>query len=747
MTGLASQRRGRLGALMRERCAGKYSQVRQEMNVRKLLLVCALVVIVGAWFAVGLDRYLQFDALKGLRDQAQAGFAEAPVRTVALFFVAYVVMAALSIPGAAVMTVLSGAIFGLGAGTLVVSLASTLGATLAMLIGRYLLRPLVRERFARQAARMDRGIHDEGALYLLALRLVPVFPFFAVNLAMALTAMRAWTYAWLSMLGMFPGTVVFVNAGTELGQLDSLEGIVAPEFIIAFSLLGIVPLVVKRLVDGWRRRRLFAGFSKPKQFDQNLVVIGAGAAGLVSAYIAAAVKAKVMLVERHQMGGDCLNTGCVPSKALIRAAKAAHEIRTAGALGVHASEPQVEFAEVMATIRDRIAQIEPHDSVARYESLGVTCAAGHAEIVSPWCVCVDGREVTTRAIIIAAGARPAMPPVPGLADAAPLTSDTLWDLEALPEHLTVMGGGPIGCELAQAFARLGSRVTLVEMAERVLARESTRASQIVAESLRNDGVNLLLNARVAEVSGDSSGGQTTVVMDAGEQHIQHDRLLVAVGRVPNTEGFGLERLGITTAKGGVVETDEYLQTLFPNIYACGDVAGPFQFTHTAAHQAWYAAVNALFGSLKRFRADYRVIPRVTYTAPEVASVGISHAQALAAKLDVEVTTYELDDLDRAIVDNEARGFVEVITPTGKDQILGATVVGAHGGELLATLALAMRHRLGLKKILGTVHAYPTFMEANKFVAGQWSRAHLPARLLRWVAAYHTWLRGRPGKLP
>lgn len=711
------------------------------MNIRKLLLIGALVALVAAWFALGLERYLQFEELKALRDQAQAAFEQAPLRTVAAFFVAYVVMAALSIPGAAVMTVLSGAIFGLGAGTLVVSLASTLGATLAMLIGRYLLRPLVRERFARQAERMDQGIRDEGAFYLLALRLVPVFPFFAVNLAMALTAMRAWTFAWLSMIGMFPGTVVFVNAGTELGELDSLEGILAPEFIIAFSLLGVVPLIVKRLVDAWRQRRLYAGFEKPTHFEQNLVVIGAGAAGLVSAYIAAAVKAKVMLMERRHMGGDCLNTGCVPSKALIRAAKAAHEIRTAGTLGVHAQEPRIDFQEVMATIQARIAAIEPHDSVERYESLGVTCVAGHAQILSPWRVAIDGREVTTRSIIIAAGARPAMPPVPGLAEAEPLTSDTLWGLDALPERLTVMGGGPIGCELAQAFARLGAQVTLVEMSDRVLARESTRASEMIGESLRNDGVKLLLSTRVTRVSGDASGGETTVETDTGEHVVPHDRLLVAVGRVPNTEGFGLEALGITTAQGGVVETDEYLQTLFPNIYACGDVSGPFQFTHTAAHQAWYAAVNALFGTFKRFRADYRVIPRVTYTAPEVASVGITRDEASAAGLDVEVTTYELDDLDRAIIDNEAHGFVEVISPRGKDQILGATVVGAHGGELLATLVFAMRHGLGLKKILGTVHAYPTFMEANKFVAGQWSREHLPHRLLRWVERYHAWRRG------
>ena len=711
------------------------------MNIRKLLLIGALVALVAAWFALGLERYLQFEELKALRDQAQAAFEQAPLRTVAAFFVAYVVMAALSIPGAAVMTVLSGAIFGLGAGTLVVSLASTLGATLAMLIGRYLLRPLVRERFARQAERMDQGIRDEGAFYLLALRLVPVFPFFAVNLAMALTAMRAWTFAWLSMIGMFPGTVVFVNAGTELGELDSLEGILAPEFIIAFSLLGVVPLIVKRLVDAWRQRRLYAGFEKPTHFEQNLVVIGAGAAGLVSAYIAAAVKAKVMLMERRHMGGDCLNTGCVPSKALIRAAKAAHEIRTAGTLGVHAQEPRIDFQEVMATIQARIAAIEPHDSVERYESLGVTCVAGHAQILSPWRVAIDGREVTTRSIIIAAGARPAMPPVPGLAEAEPLTSDTLWGLDALPERLTVMGGGPIGCELAQAFARLGAQVTLVEMSDRVLARESTRASEMIGESLRNDGVKLLLSTRVTRVSGDASGGETTVETDTGEHVVPYDRLLVAVGRVPNTEGFGLEALGITTAQGGVVETDEYLQTLFPNIYACGDVSGPFQFTHTAAHQAWYAAVNALFGTFKRFRADYRVIPRVTYTAPEVASVGITRDEASAAGLDVEVTTYELDDLDRAIIDNEAHGFVEVISPRGKDQILGATVVGAHGGELLATLVFAMRHGLGLKKILGTVHAYPTFMEANKFVAGQWSREHLPHRLLRWVERYHAWRRG------
>ncbi|MEM7406171.1 MAG: FAD-dependent oxidoreductase [Pseudomonadota bacterium] len=708
---------------------------------RKQLLALAIVAAgVAAWFAFDLGDLLTFANAVAARAEIVALYQANPVTVALSYFGVYVMLTALSFPGAAVMTVLAGAVFGLATGTILVSFASTLGSVLAMLLARYLFRDAVRKRFTNVIARVDDGVSREGAFYLFALRLVPVFPFFAVNLAMALTSIRTWTYAWVSQLGMFPATVVFVNAGTELAALSSLEGILAPGFILSFTALGLLPLVSRKILGRVRAARIQRGFDKPKVFDRNLVVIGAGAAGLVSAYIAAAVKARVTLIEKQAMGGDCLNTGCVPSKALLRAADIVHTVKDAGRYGIRTTAPEVDFPAVMARVKEVIRAIEPHDSVERYVGLGVECISGEARIVSPWKVTVNGQELTTRSIIVATGARPAVPPIPGLSEAEFLTSDTVWNLDSLPGRLVVLGGGPIGCELAQAFARLGSDVAVIEMAPRVLAREEPDAAELVATALRRDGVTLHLGARASAVEGGAAGGVVHIETADGATQVPYDRLLVAVGRQPRLTGFGLEELGIATDTG-TVETDAYLQTLHPNIYACGDVAGPFQFTHTAAHQAWYASVNALFGRFKRFRADYSVIPRVTYTHPEVASVGYSQASASEGGVDYEVTDYGLDDLDRAIVEGQTEGFVRVLTVPGKDRILGATVVGEHAGELLAELTFAMRQGVGLKKILGTVHAYPTRMEANKFAAGNWSRAHVPAWALNLLERYHSWERG------
>jgi pyruvate/2-oxoglutarate dehydrogenase complex dihydrolipoamide dehydrogenase (E3) component/uncharacterized membrane protein YdjX (TVP38/TMEM64 family) len=712
------------------------------MNTKKLILVVAAVALVGVFFALDLGRFFSFSAIGESRDWLQGHYDASPAFVLAGYFFAYVLMAALSIPGATVMTLLGGAVFGLVGGTLVVSVASTLGATLAFLLARYLFRDAVQRRFGRMLTPINRGVDREGGTYLFALRLVPVFPFFAVNLVIALTRIRVWTYVWVSQLGMLPATVIYVNAGLQVGALDSPKDVLSPSFIGAFVLLGLLPLVSRRVLDGVRTRRVLAPYPKPATFDRNLVVIGAGAAGLVTAYIAAAVKAKVTLVERHKMGGDCLNTGCVPSKALLRAARHVSDIRRAKKIGIDAGEPEIDFAAVMASVHSAIAKIEPHDSVERYTDLGVECRIGEATIVSPWCVEVDGERLTTRSIVIATGARPFVPPIPGLDSVAYHTSDNIWTLTELPKRLVILGGGPIGCEMAQAFSRLGAEVTIVEMASSLLSRDEPEFGQQMSKVLTEDGVRLLLGTKAAGVKGDgASEGSLECETDNGAIEVPFDCLLLAVGRKPNVTGFGLEELGINTAAGGVVETNEYLQTLFPNIYACGDVAGPFQFTHTAAHQAYYAAVNSLFGDFKKSATDYRVLPRVTYTDPEVASVGIGEKEASDENIEVEVTRYGLDDLDRAIVDGEAHGEVKVITAAGSDRILGAHIMGAHAGELIAEFSLAMKYNLGLKKILGTVHAYPTMMEANKYAAGAWSRAHAPAKALGYLERFHAWRRG------
>jgi pyruvate/2-oxoglutarate dehydrogenase complex dihydrolipoamide dehydrogenase (E3) component/uncharacterized membrane protein YdjX (TVP38/TMEM64 family) len=705
----------------------------------KLLLLLAIVLAIAAFFLFDLGAYLTLSNLKSQQAEL-TGFVKAnPAIAVVGFFLLYVAVTALSLPGAAILTLAAGAIFGLLEGTLIASFASTIGASLAFLSSRYLLRDWVKARFGARVDSIDRGIERDGAFYLLTLRLIPAFPFFLINLAMGLTVMRLVTFALVSQAGMLLGTIVYVNAGTQLAAIESTSDILSPTLIGSFVLLGLFPLLAKALVGWWKRRRVYRGWRRPKRFDRNLIVIGAGAGGLVTALIGATVRAKVTLIEKGEMGGDCLNTGCVPSKALIRSARAAHEIRTAAAYGIAPAEPQVRFDEVVERIHRVIAEIAPADSVERYTSLGVDVRKGHAKLVDPWTVEIDGRKrLTARAIVIAAGGEPSVPPIPGLAESGYLTSDSMWEAlrgrETVPARVAIVGGGPIGTELAQAFARLGSKVTQVEHGPRLLPREDEEVSELVAQVLREEGVDVRTGHEAVRVE-----GRTLIVRSDEEATIPFDEIVVAVGRKARLSGYGLESLGIET--GRTVAVNEWLETRYPNIYAVGDVAGPYQFTHFAAHQAWSAAVNGLFGHLKRFRADYRVLPWVTYTDPEVAHVGHNALSAKEAGIAFEVVRYDLAHLDRALAEGANRGFVKLLVQPGKDRLLGATIVAAGAGELLTELVLAMKHGLGLNKILGTIHAYPTFAEANKYAAGEWKKAHKPERLLGWLERYHRWRRG------
>jgi pyruvate/2-oxoglutarate dehydrogenase complex dihydrolipoamide dehydrogenase (E3) component/uncharacterized membrane protein YdjX (TVP38/TMEM64 family) len=711
----------------------------------KVLVAAILVVAIAGFFASGAHRYLTFENVKAQQASIQAWYAEHPWRALAGFFALYVVVTGLSLPGAAVLTLVAGAIFGLVGATVLVSVASTIGATIAFLASRYLLRDWVHERFAGRLQSINEGVRKEGALYLFTLRLIPLVPFFAVNLAMGLTPIRTRTYVWVSQLGMLAGTIVFVNAGTQLASIDSPAGILKPGLVAAFVLLGVFPLIAKKVLDLWKARRVYARWRRPRRFDRNLVVIGAGSAGLVSAYIAAAVKAKVTLVEKHRMGGDCLNTGCVPSKALIKSARVLSQIRNSSRYGIRSATAEFDFAEVMERIQRVVKTIEPHDSIERYASLGVECLQGDARIISPWEVEIRAQGKTqilsTRSIIVAAGARPFVPPIPGIENIGVLTSDNVWEIRALPPRLVVLGGGPIGSELAQAFARFGSKVSQVEMLPRILIREDPEVSGMVMKRFQDEGIDVLVGHKAKQVLVEN--GQKVLVCESGgkDVRIEFDALLCAVGRVPNTTGYGLEELGIPITRARTVETNEYLQTLYPNIYACGDVAGPYQFTHTAAHQAWYASVNALFGGFRKFSADYSVIPWATFTDPEVARVGLNETEAKERNIPFEVTRYDLDELDRAIADEEAHGMVKVLTAPGKDRILGATIVGDHAGDLMVEFIAAMKHGIGLNKILGTIHIYPTLAEANKYAAGVWKKAHAPQGVLRQAERFHAWMRG------
>lgn len=716
--------------------------------MKKLIILVAIAAIFLAAHYFGIDSYLTLDGLKQGVNQLQTLNATQPWLVVAIFSAIYIVLTAVSFPGAAVMTLGAGALFGVVGGTIVVSFASTIGATLAFLASRYLLRDYVESKFGSRLKAFNTGIEKEGAFYLFTLRLAPVVPFFVINLLMGLTAIKTRTYYRVSQLGMLAGTAVYVNAGTQLAKISSLKGILSPGLLISFTLLGLFPLIAKKALNLIAKRKVYARWKKPARFDQNLIVIGAGAAGLVTAYIAAAVKAKVTLIEAHKMGGDCLNYGCVPSKALIKSAKLAHQMRHADRYGLNAATPALSFKAVMQRVHRVIADIAPHDSIERYTGLGVNVVQGYAKLIDPWTVHIkhnDGREctMTARSIVIAAGAQPFVPPLPGLQDVGYVTSDTLWDefvkRDEPPKRLVVLGGGPIGCELAQSFARLGSTVTQVEMADRIMIREDVEVSDLAMKSLHADGVNVLVGHKALRC--ELRDGRKFLMMEhAGQQiELEFDDLLCAVGRSARLAGYGLEALGIDTHR--VVQTNEYLETLYPNIFAAGDVAGPYQFTHVAAHQAWYAAVNALFGQFKKFKVDYSVIPWTTFIDPEVARVGLNEADAKSQNVPFEVTRYGIDDLDRAIADSDAHGFVKVLTVPGKDKILGVTIVGTHAGDLLAEFVLAMRHGLGLNKILGTIHTYPTLAEANKYAAGEWKRAHAPARVLALLSKYHTWRLG------
>ncbi len=727
--------------------------------MKKVLIVLVVVLVIAGFFLFGFNDLLTLEGIQARLGQFYEWRNESPLLVGGLFFLAYVLIAAFSLPGAALMTLLAGALFGLWWGLLLVSFASSVGALFAFLAARYLLRESFQSKFASKLDSINAGIEKDGGFYLFTLRLLPLFPFFIVNILMGLTNIKTWTYYWVSQIGMLAGTFVYVNAGVQLAQIESLGDIISPTLLASFALLAVFPLIAKKALNWYKARQVYKGWIKPKSFDRNMVVIGAGAAGLVSSYIAATVKAKVTLVEAHKMGGDCLNYGCVPSKSLIKSAKVANSMRHGEKYGLQNVEAEYDFKSVMARIHKIIATIEPNDSVERYTDLGVDVIKGYATIIDPWTVEIASNDandtnstqrLSTRSIVIAAGSKPFIPPIEGLENIDYLTSDNLWEKlshqSSPPKRLVIVGGGPIGCELSQAFARLGSEVTQVQRGEQLLNKEDLEVAEYAKACLEADGVRVLLEhdaVRCERVStGIEADGQSsnrlTLKHNGIESAIEFDEIIIAVGRQSRLTGYGLDNLGIDAEK--TIVTNDYLETKFPNILAAGDVAGPYQFTHVAAHQAWYAAVNALFGTFKKFKADYRVIPWVTFIDPEVARVGLNEIDANEKNIKYEVTRYDISDLDRAITESQATGWVKVLTVPNKDKILGVTIVGSNAGELLAEYVLAMKHNLGLNKVLGTIHTYPTMSEANKYVAGEWKRNHAPEKLLTWVEKFHKFKR-------
>lgn len=716
--------------------------------MKKIVIICVIAALILGFFMLGLDRYFSLTHLKTHLSTLKSWHLAHPLLFALLFFISYFLVCALSLPGAAIMTLAAGAFFGLFWGTILASFASTLGATFAFLLSRYLLRQTVETRFKEKLQHINQGIEKEGIFYLFALRLVPVFPFFLINLLMGITQIRLRTFYWVSQIGMLLGTLVYVNAGQQLAQISTISHVFSLPILLSFSLLGLFPMFAKRLMTLFKTRQVYANWSKPKHFDRNLIVIGAGAAGLSSAYLACSLKAKVTLIESHKMGGDCLNYGCVPSKTLIKSAKLAHQIRHAKNAGFIPDVPPFSFRHVMDRVNAAIAQIAPNDSAERYRELGAEVLQGHAKFIDPWTIEVSHStgnvtQLTAQNVILATGAAPVVPKIAGIDEVGYVTSDTLWQTlsqsEHLPEKIVILGGGPIGCELAQSFARLGALVTLIQTGPRIMPREDEEVSQFVHKTLIDDGVNVLVKQTILHC--EVNNQKKSIVLSSADmerQSFDFELLICATGRAARLTGYGLELLGIETDK--VLPTNAFLATKYPHIFAAGDVTGPYQFTHTASYQASYATLNALFRGFKKFKIDYNLIPWTTFVDPEVARIGLNETDAKAQNIAYEVTHFDLKHLDRAITDNCTAGFIKVLTQPGKDTILGVTIVAEHAGELLAEFALAINYGLGLNKILSTIHTYPTLSEANKMVAGVWRKNHIPQKLMQYLALFHRWRR-------
>jgi dihydrolipoamide dehydrogenase len=709
-------------------------------KLKKISILLFIIIVFYLSQKYKLSEYLNFEYLKQNKENLTKLYLSNQLQFISYYSLIYIFSTAISIPGATILTIAAGFLFGLPLGVVIVSFCSTIGASLSFLFSRYLFKDYFEKKFSSQLNSINQGIEKDGIFYLFSLRMIPAFPFFLINILMGLTSMKLVHYFFISQIGMLLGTIVYVNAGTQLSNIQSLKDIASPTLLISFSLLGILPLLTKFIISKFKQKKLYSKFQKPKQFEYNLVVIGAGAGGLVTSYIAATVKAKVAIIEKHKMGGDCLNYGCVPSKTLISTAKKIHLQKDFKNFGIKSVKIDFDFKEIMKRITSVIKKIEPNDSIERYTKLGVDCYTGQAKILSPYEVQINDKILTTKSIVLATGAEPFIPPIEGIDKIKYHTSETIWNLKEQPKKLLIVGGGPIGVELSQAFSRLGTQVSLLEAGTKILSKEDDDVSESMLKILKEEGVNILTSHKLIRFHKNKKEQIAICESDSKEISLSFDICLFAIGRKPRTKNFGLEELGVELNPNGTIKVNEYLETNYPNIFACGDVAGPYQFTHTASHQAWYASVNALFGIIKKFKADYRIIPWTTFTDPEIAHVGLSVQEAKEKNIEHEIFKYEFSELDRSIADGETKGFIKVITEFGSDKILGVTILGSNAGELIAEFVIAMKNNIGLNKILGTIHSYPTKVEANKFVAGVWKKAHKPEKLLNYVEKFHTWRR-------
>ncbi len=689
---------------------------------------------------------------------------------------AYAVLTVAMIPGSA-LTIGSGLIFGFWKGFAVVTVGANLGALGAFLLARTLFRERAEAlaRGQKTFRAVDSAIAREGFRIVLLLRLSPVFPFTVLNVLLGVTGISAASYVLANLIGMLPGTLMFVYLGT-LGEAaagtQSLGQTVLR--IVGLAATVVVTVVITRIARRALKAASLDGGANPgvapeaapvgagaktipgDAYDQallasvkptahvnpipqdryNLVVIGAGTAGLVTAAGGAGLGAKVALIEKHMFGGDCLNVGCVPSKGIIRAGRAAAAVREAGAFGIRlAGEPRIDFAATMERMRRLRAGIAPHDSVKRFSELGIDVYLGEGRFTGPDEIEVGGNKLRFQAAVIATGARATFPRIPGIEEVEPLTNENVFTLTELPRSLILLGAGAIGCEMAQTFRRLGSEVTIVIRGNRIMTREDPDAALIVQRKFEQEGIRVLTGSAIKRA--EKRGGKKVIVIerDGSEESVEADQILIGMGRAPNVEGLGLSAAGIAYGTEGVT-VDANMRTTNPRVFAAGDICSRLKFTHAADAQARIVLRNALF--FGRARATDLVIPWCTYTDPEIAHVGCYEKEARDRGLAVTTFTVPLEDVDRAILDGETEGFGRIHLKSGTDRILGATVVASHAGDMIGELTMAIQNGLGAGKLASVIHPYPTQGEVVRKLGDAYMRTKLTpgvkrimARILRW----------------
>ncbi|MBA3536096.1 MAG: FAD-dependent oxidoreductase [Tatlockia sp.] len=693
-----------------------------------LILLLGLLIL---FFSLRLDKYLTFTSLRENRATLISWTKEHFFMAALLYMSCYTLAVAASVPGAVFLTLAGGFLFGVVFGTVFVIVSATLGATALFFAVRTSFGDWLAKSALSWLGRMREGFQQNAFSYLLMLRLVPLFPFWVVNIVPALLGVDAKTFIITTFFGILPGSIVYVMVGNGLSHV--FEANQTPNLgiifdikvllpLLALAALSFIPILYKRVNPKEQKKN-----PKTNQIKCDLSIIGAGAGGLSVAAVAAQLGLKVVLLESGKMGGDCLNYGCVPSKSLLAAGKIAYQLRHAAQFGISSKGLEIDFKKVMQQVHAVIKVLAKNDSVERFESLGVQVIKAVARFSGVNTLVAQDRVIEARRIVIATGSSPFKPPIPGLEDTPYLTNETIFNLTEQPKHLIVIGGGPIGCELAQAFSMLGSKITLIE-GFNLLPKDDVDCVAILRAQLKAMGIIIHEQAKVLGVEPHAHGGIKVSINQAGEKlAIRGSHLLIATGRRANVENLDLEKAGIVYSNKGI-EVNSRLQTSNRRVYALGDVVGPYQFTHMATYQAGIVLRNIAFKIPAK--VDYRAIPWVTYTLPEIAHVGLLAEEALK-HADIQFTEWSFLENDRAQTEHSLEGKIKIISDK-KGRVLGVTIVGAHAGELILPWVIAIREKRTLRSFTDAVSPYPTLSEISKRVAGEFYKSKLFSNKTRWL---------------